>query len=189
MESGYFAGLILIAGQTYGLIVAPKATGETTGPWGERGTELSGADYLNDGLLNTQSMAAAGSEIATWAQCLEIGGHTDWYIPSRDETEIAYRNLKPTEHLNYCGYRDGENAFSVPMGGPYTKAMPATARGALFREGHSEAFEAEWYWSSTQCSAHDAFFQDFTDGTQGIDVKGSSYRVRAVRRFIRCAPC
>lgn len=40
-----------------------------------------------------------------------------------------------------------------------------------------------WYWTSTQYSAHFAWFQNFGDGGQGDDGKHYEGRARAVRRF------
>lgn len=40
-----------------------------------------------------------------------------------------------------------------------------------------------YYWSSSQRSAHYAFFMLFVGGNQGLNVKGSELRVRPVRRL------
>jgi len=45
-----------------------------------------------------------------------------------------------------------------------------------------ELFQKTWYWSSTQYSSYDAWCQNFFDGYQSGLGKGSSDRVRAVRR-------
>ncbi|MFC3340033.1 DUF1566 domain-containing protein [Paracandidimonas soli] len=42
----------------------------------------------------------------------------------------------------------------------------------------------DWYWSSTQYSAHSAWFQSFLNGLQVINYKSYAGRVRAVRRLI-----
>lgn len=46
-----------------------------------------------------------------------------------------------------------------------------------------EHFTPEWHWSSTQRSAHYAWFQGFGDGYQYFDGKDSSLAARAVRRL------
>lgn len=183
IEGGFFAGVVQIDGQQYGVVVAPKTEGEMRGTWGERGKDID-AKHLADGAANTKAMAEAGSEIGKWAQGLDINGHQDWYIPARDELELIYRNLKPTEQENYCSFRDGENPSSVPMGHFYTDESPAQTPVEAFQDEGSEAMEEAWYWSSTQCSAYNAFFQNFTVGNQGYFIKGYDNRVRAVRRFI-----
>ena len=56
--------------------------------------------------------------------------------------------------------------------------------GEAFQEDGAEAFEREWYWSSTQLASDPAYawVQSFDYGGQYDDWKGSSYRARAVRR-------
>ena len=139
LASGFYAGLITFGGKVYANIVAPKAEGETEGEWGERGSRIAGADSCFDGLANTIAMAAAGSPIAKWAIGLRIGGHDDWHIPARDQKEQAYRNLKPTQQENYCSFRDGDNASSVPVSYPYTKESPLQTSVELFQENGAEA--------------------------------------------------
>lgn len=182
-QGGFFAGFIKVDDKQYGVIVSPKATGERTGIWGERGKEIPATD-IADGLANTKAMAEAGSEIATWALDLEINGYSDWYIPSRDELEVMYRSLKPTDRKNFCSFKDGENISSAPLGGPYTSESPTQTEATAFKEGREEAFEPAWHWSSTQYSADGAFCQDFVGGGQGGDGKDVKLRVRAVRRFL-----
>ena len=72
---GYFAGLIRIGSNTYGLIVAPKADGEISTEWGTR-KHIKGADSFFDGHANTKAMADADNELGAWAKGLTIGGDT-----------------------------------------------------------------------------------------------------------------
>jgi len=98
LAGGFFAGLIqLDDGTRYGLIVAPKDGGEHQKTiWIDDYQVVSGAQSYNDGLANTIAMAESGSDLAQWARGVRIGGFDDWYLPSQDELEICYRNLKPT---------------------------------------------------------------------------------------------
>ena len=88
-EPGY-AGKILIPGQgVFGIIAAPKATGEhKPAPWGKT-KKLAEAMSFYDGIANTEAMAKAGSKLAQWA--LDQALH----IPSRDELELLYRTRLP----------------------------------------------------------------------------------------------
>jgi len=165
----------------YGLQVAPKATGETTGAWLGEYKEIEGADSCFDGLANTEAMKAAGSAIATWARGQVIDGHSDWYIPSRDELELLYRHYKPTEEEN--SRYSGTNSSSVPGGYPYKAKLPAQTTLEDFREGAAEAFDTAWYWSSTQFSRGYAWTQYFTSGNQLTSGKSWEARCRLVRRF------
>ena len=59
------------------------------------------------------------------------------------------------------------------------------AAGAAFADNGREAFERDWYWSSTQYAANDAYawFQSFGWGGQNDARKSNEYRVRLVRRL------
>lgn len=183
-EGGFFAGLFNLNGETYGLVVAPKAKGELEeASWGLPGNDAPTAISFNDGLASTRAMADAKSDLARWMLALDIAGFADWYLPSRDELEILYRNLKPTTQQNYCTFRDGENPSTVPVSYPYSATSPAQTQATAFAEGGEEAFAPSWYWASTQFSPTSAWFQDFGGGGQHDDHKGGEYRARAVRRF------
>ena len=183
-QGGFFAGLITLNGDTYGLVVAPKAQGELEeATWGVYGNDLPGAFSFNDGLANTQAMAAAESDLARWMLALDIAGFSDWYLPSRDELEICYRNLKPTEQHNYCSFRDGENPSTTPVSYPYTATNPVQTQAAPFADGGEEAFAPSWYWASTQSSPTSAWIQYFGGGYQVNVHNDGETRARAVRRF------
>lgn len=184
MAGGFVAGKIRVGDDIFALIVAPKAEGEhDDAPWKKSQKTVEGALSYFDGRANTEAMAAAGSKVAKWARDLKIDGHDDWYIPSRDELELIYRNLKPGKQENYT-YRHGENPSSVPVGYPYTDDSPAQTDVEVFRADGAEAMEEAWYWSSTQYAPSPSFAwcQGFTGGSQGNYRKGDSGRVRAVRR-------
>ena len=182
IEGGFFAGLININGEQFGVVVSPKDTGDLEGTWGKYDQETD-ATSICDGAANTQAMATAGSEIAAHVLALDLNGHADWYIPSRDELELVYRNLKPSTTGNYKGYRSGENPTSTPIGLGYTPDTPTQTPVSEFQSGGDQAMEERWYWSSTQYSAYSAFVQDFDDGDQSLGDKDHRLRVRAVRRF------
>jgi hypothetical protein len=183
---GFFAGNFRIGDQTYGLIVAPKADGDhKAAPWNKSMKRVDGALSYCDGMANTEAMAAAGSALAKWARGLTITDQTDWYLPSRDELEIIYRNLKPGAAENYCSFRDGDNPSSVPVGYPYTEASPGQTDVEAFRTGGAEALEEEWYWTSTQSASgsYYAWDQVFFSGYQYGSRMSYACRARAVRRI------
>lgn len=183
-EGGFYAGLFALNGETYGLIVSPRAEGELEeSRWGKYGHDLAAARSYNDGMANTQAMADAGSDLGRWMLALDIAGFTDWYLPSRDELELLYRNLKPTEQQNYCSFRDGDNPSSLPAGYPYTEESPARTTCTAFADDGEQALAPRWYWSSTQCSPNVAWIQGFADGLQSGYRKYDEHRARAVRRF------
>jgi hypothetical protein len=182
---GFFSGLINVGADTYALIVAPKAAGERTGAWSGSKEPVPNAYSYCDGLANTSAMAEAGGDLAKWARELRIDGFDDWYVPSRDELELVYRNLKSTSCENCESFRDGDNPSSAPVGYPYTSTTPGQTPVAAFQEGGAEALEPAWYWSSTQYAASpsDAWVQIFGNGIQGNGRKSYEGRARAVRRL------
>ncbi len=183
-EGGFFGGLIQSHGgaKTFAVVWAPKAEGETTGPWLPGYDDVPGARSCFHSMDNTLAMADAGSEIAKWARGLSIGGHTDWCIPARDVLELAYRHLKPTTRKTEGYFRDGDNPSSLPQGYPYSLGdAPSQTAMAAFQEGGAEAFEPSWYWASTQYSSFTAWGQTFDYGSQLSNYKSASGRVRAVR--------
>lgn len=177
---GFFSGVTVQDGKRYMLITAGREH-ELEGEWGEYGTKIEGADSFTDGCANTEAMAAAGSELAQQVLAMSIGGHNDWAIPARDQQELQYRNLKPTARENYCCGRDGDNPNSQPIGLLYKPESPTKTTVGAFREGGSEAFQAAWYWSSTQRSADSAFLMTFAVGFQDFIGQDLELRVRPVR--------
>ena len=186
MGGGFYAGRIRIDEKVFALIVAPKSEGEYGDTeWNDSCKVVVGAMSYNDGLANTNAMIEAGSKLAQWAKELRIGGHDDWYLPSQDELEILYRNLKPTKETNTGYARSGINLSAVIPTRPYTPNEPAQTLAEAFQNGSSEAFDDDWYWSSTQYASYSvyAWIQYFSYGDQVYDSKGYYYRARAVRRL------
>jgi hypothetical protein len=186
LAGGFYVGRIRRGDEVRALIAAPKAEGQLIDVWNSTYKRVDGALSFNDGLANTIAMADAGSKPAKKVRDLRIGGFDDWYIPSLDELEIAYRNLKPTTEENYCYMRSGINLNAVTPTAPYTPEFPLQTQAELFQAGGAEAFDQSWYWTSTQyASASDyAWCQDFSYGNQGFTSKISKGRVRAVRSFV-----
>lgn len=185
MDGGFYAGRIMIDDQAFALIVAPKAEGDhAPSIWIDDYKDVPGALSYNDGLANTKAMAEAGSDPAKWAMDLRIGGNDDWYIPSLDELEVIYRNLKPGAQENYCWARSGINMSAIPPTHPYTPQFPLQTVAEAFQSGGAEAFEESLYWTSTRHVADKdwAWYQDFYDGSQDYDDTDYELRARAVRR-------
>jgi len=195
-EGGFFAGYISHTANgvaTHALIVAPAATGATgTGytlttdkQWKTSNTITANTSNTYDGAANTAAMVTAGiasHPAAQFCTGLSIGGYTDWYLPARDELEIAYYNLKPTTDSNDTSF--GFNAYSVPArGSNYTAGTPAQTTVTAFQTGNSEAFGAGSHWSSTEPSSTRGRLLNFTNGYQDSLTKTTSTRVRAFRKL------
>jgi hypothetical protein len=156
---GFFAGEITVAGERYALVVAPKAAGEALGlgyKKTDRGT-ADGAYSDDDGLANSEKIADDNHPAASFCRSLRIGGHDDWYLPSREELAMLYHNLGP-------------NRPTAP---------------ALYKAGAAEAFEEDWYWSSTEYAPYPyyAWYVNFGLGNQYYTNEYYTSWVRAVRRI------
>lgn len=186
MGGGFYAGRFRIDDKPFALIVAPKADGERADiAWNGSTKAVTGAMSYFNGHANTLAMSKAGSKLAKWALDIRIGGFDDWYLPSLDELEICYRNLKPCTAENWCYARSGINLSALVPTYPYTPDLPIQTLAERFQAGAGEAFEPRWYWSSTQHASYSesAWGQDFYDGYQDYDPKDNEFRARAVRRL------
>jgi hypothetical protein len=187
MGGGFYAGGIRIGDEVRALIVAPKAEGELQDiAWNDIYKSIEGAKSYNNGLANTIAMADGGSKLGKWARDLRIAGHDDWYIPSLDELEVIYRNLKPTTEENWCYMRSGINLHAITPTEPYTPDFPLQTQAELFKVGESEALEARWYLASTRFASDSycAWGQDFSNGSQYFTGKYDELRARAVRSLV-----
>lgn len=116
---GYYAGDIALSDGTYGIIVAPKATGEVSMELSTSSLETYIADSATDSIGNTAALTPAGGA-AQWAQNLVIDTFTDWVLPAQQVMQVIQNNLLPS-------------ATSAPV----------------FMSGNSEAFDPTSYWTST----------------------------------------
>ncbi len=183
-EGGFYGGLATVHNAPHAIIWAPKDRGETREIWHPEYIDIPGAMSCFDSMANTVAMAAAGSPLAKWALGLDINGKTDWVIPAVDILEPAYRIAKPGTQPNYCSFKDGYNASSIPVAYPYTATHPLQTAVAAFQTGGAEAFEEEMHWSSTQYSSYDAYIQYFNGG----GTNGYGKKFKGVARAVRLIP-
>ena len=74
--------------------------------WGCFRQQIAGARGMavGTGRQNTKDMIAACAEAGTAAQLcatLDLNGFKDWFLPSRDELAIMYKNLMPAAASNF----------------------------------------------------------------------------------------
>ena len=145
-----------VAGETHGLIAA---TSDTQGyrVFGCRGWPAGTSTALGTGAANTTTLLGCSETnfAAKLARAVRDGGYSDWYLPSKDELNKLYLNK------NLVGnFTDWNNT----------------------------------YWSSSEClgwvgstyfgdRANEAFYQNFSDGTQSWDDKNGQKGIRAIRTF------
>lgn len=184
---GFFVGQLTIGGLVYNIIVAPKATGQsaTALTYRTSTTVFAGNTSTNDGALIRDNMIAVGiANFPAQQYCtnLNIGGKTDWYLPTQDELELAYRVMKPSTAVNIT--TSGKNPSSIPPTTAfYTTAAPAQAPIALFRTGGAQAFNADYYNAATAGTAASQYLlKRFTTGADYSEGYAFSHIVRGFRR-------
>ncbi len=192
---GYFAGYISHTADgnpTHALIVAPRETGATgTGytlttmlQWKTEATGTANTLNAFDGFANTAAIVAAGiaaHPAAEFCTNLNIGGFTDWYLPSRLELEIAYFNLKPSTASNNLS--GGVNVYSVPSRPEnYTSSYPSQTYVSAFNTS-AESFVADIHWTSTEGNSTLSRTLLFNSGQNSTTNKTGTSRVRAFRRI------
>ena len=95
-QGGYNAGLVRgeDGAPDYYLIV-PELTEQLRAAWGGYGEEVEGASSASDGLANTRALLADSNEhpAAKLASEFTADGHSDFYLPSRRELQLAEANL------------------------------------------------------------------------------------------------
>lgn len=189
-EGGYFAGQISTAGNSiadYNIIIGPKASAQSALAWKNVATATPGADSSINGPQNTADMVADGNSTvypaAHFCNNLVTGGYSDWYMPARNELEICYYNLKPFTFNNNTA--TGTNSNAVPArASNYTNSPqnPSQTSATIFQYLGSEAFDLNYYWTSTEVSTTDSARRDFNNGSAYNTIKYDTYRVRAIRR-------
>ena len=81
-----------------------------------------------------------------------------------------------------AGYELGKRIEALDIEGHADWHLPSQAEMHLLAANVKEAMQqGDYYWTSTQYSAHDAWHQHFDDGGQGIDSKDAELRAVAVR--------
>jgi hypothetical protein len=190
---GYFAGYISHTADgvaTHRLIVAPAVTGATgTGYASTTGlqyktsrTATDGTDSSFDGVANTDAIVAANIEnhpAAKFCAELIINGFSDWYLPAKDELDIAYENFKPTTAANDTNF--GVNDYSVPKRSSNRTSLVPSQTSVTDFQG-SEAFASNSHWSSTATTSATAQQLNFVNGAFGTTSKDNARSVRAFRR-------
>lgn len=218
IEGGFFAGIIVQGGNEFAVIVASKASGESSTNLRYKNSNTSApaaTQTLNNGPAATAAMVADGNATvypaAHFCNNLTINDYADWYLPARDELELFYRNLKPSNGSNDTRVRawspDGQpivtypegnddpadtmgvNRNSVPPGAAYidhwlpSLANPSQTAATDFQSGGTEAFAGAFYWSSSEGTPCCAWSQFLYNwGGQFNSTKLNPHPVRAVRR-------
>jgi hypothetical protein len=144
---------------------APKDIGPAQ--WGAMGTNVNGiSTAVGTGKANTQRIVPALNQAgddgaALLCSSLNINGHTGWFLPSKDELNMMYVNLK-------------------------AKGLGGFGNSRYWSSSQGGGEDSLWSSSSDQ-----AWTQSFSDGSQsaarsgvgGPGNKNNTYSVRPVRQF------
>lgn len=136
-------------GGIHGLEAAPED--QQHAEWGCYGIDV-GADGLHVGAGKTNTAAILSKKCesvsiaAKVASDYTLNGHTNWFLPSIDELELMYNNLKTKDLGEFHG---GSYSSSSEYNSNVTKA----------------------------------WFENFSNGIRGPDVRYHPSRVRAIRNF------
>lgn len=195
-QGGYYFGRIVISGMAYYLIKAPDAAC-TSLAYKTAGTADNVGLSVVDGLVNTNALVAAtGYPAASYCANLDFNGYNDWYLMSRDEQELMYRNLKGSTTSNNTSTRTalvgggamGVNSNSDPLGVAYTATVPPRCPIPLFQDPTgTERLSARGsqMWSSTTTqsgSSSSAICVILDSGLQSTNFKTTALAVVPIRR-------
>ena len=133
---------------------------QTTKVTGVTGTEI-GTGYQNTSSIADQSGNVAETSAAVEARAYRgPNGLSDWFLPSVVELN------------ELCKFARGQTTGNTAVICPTSSGLKR------------DLFAFNSYWSSSQFNKDRASSQDFSDGKQGIDNKGTNgLRVRPVRAF------
>lgn len=109
---GYWGGNYDFAGNTYAVIVAPKASGQSSKAMDITGGNFSTATSATDSIANTTAWLN-GNGAATYARALNIGGFSDWQVPAKDVLNLLATNLKPSTTTAAAYQANGAEVFDA----------------------------------------------------------------------------
>ena len=116
LAGGVFVTRYWLNGTERALILLPD---ELSGPWGEYGVKIEGADSYSDGEANTRAMAEAGSVIAVKAleldgfipSCLEgqllMAAKADGLVELRDDRYHWLSSQRSADYAYFMAFGDG----------------------------------------------------------------------------------
>jgi hypothetical protein len=136
-----------------------------------------------DPAVGTGSAVTTVFPAANFCESLSIGDYTDWYVPSRYESDIAYFNLKPSTQVNNTGF--GLNIYSVPRRdrNNSTNFPIQTNLTAWQATAGSQAFVADFHWSSTEGGPSPGWGFFFSVGSPFNTSIANILPIRAFRRI------
>ena len=173
--------LLLNPDNTYEILAATPENEDKIYAIGKRGPAGGIVFYITDG--GKHGLEAAPEDqavIATWGCFSKI-------IVGADGFDVGTGEQNTIDILEQCNVP----GIAADIAGNYTLEdyidwfLPSwqELNFLYFQRAVVGGFENANYWSSTQFSTFDAWFQSFENGGQSTSTKNSGYRVRAIRSF------
>lgn len=104
------------------------------------------------------------------------------YLVELDGAGDYHDSRANTEAMAAGGSELAQQILALDIGGHADWALPSQADGHLLAANARHLMDQDdLYWLSTQCSADDAWYQDFGYGGQDIGSKGAELRAVPVR--------
>jgi hypothetical protein len=133
----------------------------TNAVWGCEGINISGAEFssIGSGLTNTQEIVAnCNDDIFAAKICASysLNGNDEWYLPSKEELNLMYQNLKTNNIGNFS------DAW-------YWTSTEFEDQDTFDTNG----YEAAWIQS----------FNDGSQATYDVGIKHFENSVRAIRNY------
>ncbi len=163
----YQGGIIFYIDDTrqHGLVAAPQDQSTTGIQWYNGLFENLDAGYtaVGTGASNTKKIVntqGEGSYAARLAADLVLNGYDDWFLPSKDELDLMYKNI-----------------------GPGAAAPLTNLGGFALNNYYWSSSEFPIYTPGFGFDYSDAWLQNFADGVQSFHFKDRKLLVRAARSF------
>lgn len=154
---GYYIGLYSLTGNnvpTHFLILADKAYETSYTTWSPEGyVSTTHATNNYDGWYNTNLLNDANSPICQSVRNLNIGGYTDWYIPSIYE---MWTILEPIKYIFANDNTSGINPYKFPKQTTnWNDASLVTTYRSPWGDGNTQRMNGgyNYYWTSTEASS------------------------------------
>ncbi|MEI8024110.1 MAG: DUF1566 domain-containing protein [Actinomycetota bacterium] len=160
-------------------------TPDTKAQWGCYGTFITGTSLeIGTGRANTKMITGQGCKgtdgsesAASIATAYNGGGKTDWFLPSRKELNALCLEFFNDPNSAY-GSSGWWTAYQLDgCRGRQSAVTSAPNVTPVWR------FAYNYYWSSSEAGANDAWFQRFYLGYQNYNDKTDAVYVRPVRAF------
>lgn len=182
---GYYAGTYSLTGDnnpTHLLIVADKSYELSgTAAWSTINQAILTNDY--DGLYNTNQLNDSNHPLCQQVRSLNIGGYTDWYIPSKYEMWMLKEVFAP--FAGGTSTSDGANPYKFLKSTTNwpNSSLPGGSWDARWRSDGSQVFTSDYYWTSTEASSSQVYAMSIISGIPTSDSKtAGSNKYRPIRR-------